>query len=57
MLSLGERGGLIAWLLSSLWIVGRTLSSAAGAVGLGGIAGSNERNSLQDRAPIGHGAR
>ena len=38
-------------------IVGRTLSSAASAVCLGGIAGFNEGNSLQDRAAIGQGAR
>jgi hypothetical protein len=38
-------------------IVGRTFSSAADAAGLGGIAGFNEGNSLQDRASIGQGAR
>ena len=44
-------------LVSQPGIVGRTLSSAADAVGLGGIAGFNEGNSLQDRASIGQGAR
>src|SRR6267142_2857502 len=44
-------------LASQLGIVGRTLSSAADAAGLGGIAGFNEVNSFQERAPIGQGAR
>ena len=53
-----RRGPTTARLLASqLGIVGRTLSSAADAAGLGGIAGFNEGNSLQDRAPIGQGAR
>ena len=52
-----RRGPTTAWLLASqLGMVGRTLSSAAGAAGLGGIAGFNEGNSLQDRASIGQGA-
>ena len=46
-----RRGPSIARLLASqLGIVGRTFSSAADAAGLGGIAGFNEGNGLQDRA-------
>ncbi len=53
-----RRGPTTARLLASqLGIVGRTLSSAAVAAGLGGIAGFSEGNSLQDRASIGQGAR
>ena len=49
-----RRGPTTAWLLASqLGMVGRTLSSAAGAAGLGGIAGFSEGNSLQVRASIG----
>jgi hypothetical protein len=44
-------------LASQLGIVGRTLSSAADAAGLRGIAGFSEGNSLQDRLSIGQGAR
>jgi hypothetical protein len=46
------RGGITAarLLSSQPGIVGRTLSSAVDAAGLGGIAGFNEGNSLQDRA-------
>jgi hypothetical protein len=48
-----RRGPSIARLLASqLGIVGRTFSSAADAAGLGGIAGFNEGNSLQDRASM-----
>jgi hypothetical protein len=53
-----RRGPTTARLLASqLGIVGRTLSSAVDAAGLGGIAGSNEGNFLQDRASFGQGAR
>jgi hypothetical protein len=53
-----RRGPTTARLLASqLGIVGRTLSSAADAAGLGGIAGFDKGNSLQDRASIGQGAR
>jgi hypothetical protein len=53
-----RRDPSIARLLASqLGIIGRTFSSAADAAGLGGIAGFNEGNSLQDRASIGQGAR
>jgi hypothetical protein len=54
------RGVIIAarLLSSQPGIVGRTLSSAADAAGLGGIAGFNEGNSLQDRAAnAGQGLR
>jgi hypothetical protein len=52
-----RRGPTTARLLASqLGIVGRTLSSAADAAGLGGIAGFSEGNSLQDRSSIGQGA-
>jgi hypothetical protein len=45
------------FLSSNPGIVGRTLSSAADAAGLGGVAGFNEGNSLQDRsANAGQGA-
>jgi hypothetical protein len=56
---LGARRGLTTarLLASQLGIVGRTFSWAADAAGLGGIAGFNEGNSLQDRASIGQGAR
>ena len=37
--------------------VGHTLSSAADAAGLGGIAGFGEGSSLQDPSSIGQGAR
>jgi hypothetical protein len=55
---LGARRGPTTARLSAsqLGIVGRTLSSAADAAGLGGIAGFSEGNSLQDRASIGQGA-
>ena len=54
VLGIGRRVLILA---SRLGIVGRTLSSAADGAGLGGIAGFNEGNSLQDRASIGQGAR